>query len=218
MGFIYMLTSPSGKSYIGQTIRDIEERFKEHQQTSSVCVAISNAIKKYGWENFDKEWYECPDEDLNFDEELLVEEMGTLAPGGYNLREGGGSKGRPSEESRQKMSKAHIGKKGEKNGMYGKTHTEETKQKMSKAKSGERHPMYGKTGEKLPMYGKTDEKHPKTKRVYQYTLDGTYVDSFGPSRKAAQAVGKDDGANIRMCASGKQSSAYGFDWSYRRIL
>ena len=30
MGFIYMFTSPSNKSYIGQTTRTIEIRRKEH--------------------------------------------------------------------------------------------------------------------------------------------------------------------------------------------
>ncbi|AGE53122.1 GIY-YIG catalytic domain-containing endonuclease [Paramecium bursaria Chlorella virus Fr5L] len=132
MGFIYMLTSPSGKSYIGQTTRSIQKRFEQHQ-TRNDCVAISNAIKKYGWENIQKDWYKCPDEDLDFDEGLLVEEMGTLSPGGYNLMEGGGSSGKPSEETRQKMRKA-------KQNM-----SEETRQKMSEAKKGEKHPMFGKT-------------------------------------------------------------------------
>ncbi|AGE56182.1 GIY-YIG catalytic domain-containing endonuclease [Paramecium bursaria Chlorella virus NE-JV-1] len=102
MGFIYMLTSSSGKSYIGQTIRPIHERLAEHQYESSGCRAISAAIQKYGWENFEKEWYEVPDEDLNKHEELMVEVLGTLAPGGYNLKEGGGAHGRPSEESKKK--------------------------------------------------------------------------------------------------------------------
>ena len=31
MGKIYIFTSPSGKSYVGQTTRDIEERFGERQ-------------------------------------------------------------------------------------------------------------------------------------------------------------------------------------------
>ena len=110
MGYIYILTSPSGKSYIGQTTRPIEKRFQIHQQKSSNCVAIYRAIQKYGWDNFKKDWYECPDEDLNFDEELLVREMGTLAPRGYNLKEGGGSNGKHSEESKQKMSESHTGK------------------------------------------------------------------------------------------------------------
>ena len=145
MGFIYMLTFPSEKSYIGQTIRDIHKRLEEHQYASSGCVAVSRAIKKYGWENVKKEWYECPDEDLNFYEEMLVALLGTLSPGGYNLMEGGGSKGKPSEETKRRISEALSGEKhywygktGEKAFWYGKEHTEETKKKMSEAKSGEK--------------------------------------------------------------------------------
>ena len=135
MGFIYKLThKESRKSYIGQTIRDIEDRLKEHQLTSSGCRAISNAIQKHGWENFDKEWYEVPDEDLNFYEEMLVALLGTLAPGGYNLKEGGGN-GKLSEETKKKIKEANIGK----------TLSEETKQKLSDAMSGEKSHMYGKT-------------------------------------------------------------------------
>jgi len=231
MGFIYKLTFPSEKSYIGQTIRDIHKRFQAHQYPSSGCVAVCNAIKKYGWENVKKEWYEVPDEDLNFYEEMLVALLGTLSPGGYNLMEGGGSKGRPSEESKQKMCEAQT---GEKNPNYGRT--------------GEKHPMYGKTGEKHPMYGKTHteetkkkisdahigktqseetkqkmsdarygEKNYMSKKVYQYTLDGTYVDDFASSGEAARALGKTDGTLIRKCARGKLPSAYGFKWS-RELL
>ena len=112
MGFIYKLThKESGKAYIGQTLRDIHERLKERQLSSSGCRAISGAIQKHGWENFGKEWYEVPDEDLNKHEEMLVALFGTLSPGGYNLVEGGGSTGRPSEETKQKMSEAHSGEK-----------------------------------------------------------------------------------------------------------
>jgi len=198
MGFIYKLTSPSGKSYIGQTIRPIKERFEEHQYQNSYCVAICNAIQKYGWDNIDKDWYECPDEDLNFDEELLAREMGTLAPGGYNLREGGGATGKMSEGTKQKMSNARLGDKnpmfgnghllsGERNGMYGKTHTievkkiireanvgkilsEEHKQKVREAQIGKTHTeeskqkmSKSKRGDKHPMHGKTHTKEAKKK-------------------------------------------------------
>ncbi|ABT13924.1 hypothetical protein MT325_M370R [Paramecium bursaria chlorella virus MT325] len=186
MGFIYKLTlkKESRKAYIGQTIRDIHKRLEEHQLESSGCRAISSAIKKHGWDNFDKEWYEVPDEDLNFYEEMLVALLGTLAPGGYNLMEGGGSTGKRSEETKQKMSEAMTGEKhpmygktGEKHPMYGKMLTEETKKKISKAKSGEKNPMFGKehtdetkqkisealSGEKAFWYGKTHTEESKQK-------------------------------------------------------
>jgi group I intron endonuclease len=105
MGFIYISTSPSRKSYIGQTIQPIEERFKQHQRPSSKCRAFFGAIKKYGWENFDNHWYEVPDDELNFYEEMLVALMGTLAPDGYNLKEGGGNIGKMSEVVKKKLVK-----------------------------------------------------------------------------------------------------------------
>ncbi|ABT13665.1 hypothetical protein MT325_M111R [Paramecium bursaria chlorella virus MT325] len=239
MGFIYRLTFPSKKSYIGQTIRDIHKRLEEHQLSSSNCVAVYNAIKKYGWEKVEKEWYEVPDEDLNFYEEMLVALLGTLSPGGYNLKEGGGN-GRPSEETKQKMKEAQTGEKnhmygktGEKHPLYGKEHTEEIKQKQREAKTGEKNPMYGKTGEKNPMYGKEHTKESKekmskaqigeknhaSKRVYQYTLDGMYVDSFGSIEKAAQSLGKTNTSGISRCANPncKRKSAYGFKWSFTEL-
>ena len=193
MGFIYKLTFPSEKSYIGQTICDIHKRLEKHQYASSGCVAVRNAIQKYGWEKVEKEWYEVPDEDLNFYEEMLVALLGTLSPGGYNLKEGGGN-GKPSEESRQKMSEA---KTGEKHPMYGKEHTEESKQKMSEAKTG--------------------EKNSNSKKVYQYKLDGTYVNEFYSSGEAARALEKNNGSKIRSCACGDRKTAYGFKWSYTEL-
>lgn len=238
MGYIYILTSPIGKSYIGQTTRPIEKRFKAHQLKSSKCLAIYNAIKKYGWENFEKDWYECPDEDLNFDEDLLVTEMRTLTPYGYNIREGGGANGKHSEETKQKCRETKM---GEKNPNYGKSMSDEQKQKISEALSGEKNPNYGKPmseeqkqkigeaqrGEKGNMYGKVHaeetkqkmsdahlgDKNHNSKRVYQYALDGTFMASFGSTEEAGRHLNF-SGSSIRACARGKSKTSYGFRWSY----
>lgn len=249
-----MLTSPNGKSYIGQTTRPIQTRFEAHQQRSG-CRAIYNAIQKYGWDNFEKDWYECPDEDLDFDEELLVREMGTLVPWGYNLKEGGGANGKMSDESRQRMSDSMRGEKnpmygktGEKHPMYGKTPTEETRQKISKAQLGDKNHMFGKTpneqtkqklresrlGEKNHMFGKTPtdatkqkmsesktgDKNSRSKKIYQYDLNGTYIQSFGSCGEAAGYLNKKDGSKISECARGEQyrKTSYGFKWSYDEIF
>ena len=49
MGFIYILTFPSMKSYVGQTTRTLAKRFAEHRQDDSNCVLLKRAIDKYGW-------------------------------------------------------------------------------------------------------------------------------------------------------------------------
>jgi hypothetical protein len=239
MGYIYMLTSPSGKSYIGQTVRTIEKRLEEHETGKSIgCRAIYNAIKKYGWENFEKDWYECPDEDLNSEEKLLVRDMGTLSPDGYNLMDGGGSRGKPSDETKQKMSESMT---GDKHPMFGKPKSEETKQKMSEAQlgktpsdearqkmseaqRGEKHRNFGKTHSEETKRKMSDsvkgQKNHKSKRVYQYDLDGTLLGSFGSSGEAALHLKKDDGTSIRRCARGKRNynTAHGFKWSYENSM
>ena len=224
-----MITSPKGKSYIGQTIRSISERFKEHQKDNSKCVAIYGAIKKYGWENFEKEWYECPDKDLNDHEELMIEVLGTLAPDGYNLKEGGDN-GKLSDETKQKIGDAHRGKYvsvetrqkqreaqlGKEGYMRGKTHTEETKRKMSEAHLG-----ITRSEETRRKIGDASrgEKHVSSKKVYQYDLEGNLLGTFGSTGEAGRYVkgcGVNIGTNIGACARSKNrnKTAYGFKWSY----
>ncbi|AGE59473.1 GIY-YIG catalytic domain-containing endonuclease [Acanthocystis turfacea Chlorella virus OR0704.3] len=269
MGFIYRLTSPSGKSYVGQTTRPIEERLKEHQFPSSHCVAISNAIQHHGWENMKKEWHEIPDEDLNFYEEMLVAFLGTLSPCGYNLREGGGSGGKMSEEVKQKIREVNIGKTlsdthkqkirganlgktlsddhkqkiseaqfGKKNHMYGQNHTDKTKQKISDSTRGDKNHMFGqvrtdevkqKIAAARTGKGHTDEakkkisaaligeKNHNSKMVYQYDLNGAFVQSFSSTGEAARSLNKSSGSNIRSCARGECKSAHGFKWSYTEL-
>lgn len=218
----------NGKIYIGQTILSIEKRFERHQKKSSKCVAIYNAIKKYGWHNFEKDWYECPDEDLNFDEELLVREMGTLSPGGYNLKEGGGSNGKWSEESKQKMSKSHIGKilseehkKSISESLVGIPRTDETKLKISEAHRGEKNHMYGKTlseeTKRKMSESKRGEKNCTSKIVYQYDLEGNLLGSFASVGEAIRQIV--NGSKISACARGnpRYKTAGGFKWSYDQL-
>jgi group I intron endonuclease len=141
MGVIYKLTSPSGKSYIGQTKRSIETRIKEHFKCFGNCIALENAIKKYG----DKMEYEIlletNDEQLNFYETRMIDVYNTMEPRGYNIRTGG-HVSTHSELSCERMRQAKLGIK---NHNFGKPRTDEAKQAISEAKSGEKHHFYGKT-------------------------------------------------------------------------
>lgn len=233
MGHIYMIKNKSnGKIYIGQTIRPIKTRLREHGSGKNGCRLIHRAIKKYGWHNFEKDWYECPGEDLNKHENWMINLMGTLAPDGYNLKEGGRSNGKYSDESKQKMSESQ---KGDKNHNFGKTPSEKTKQKLKEAHLGDKCYWYGKTPsdetkqkisksnmgkirteetkQKMSESKKGENNH-NSKRVYQYDLDGTFIGSFGSCGEAALYLNKKDGSKISKCARNKQKTAYDFNWSY----
>lgn len=89
MYLIYKHTSPSGKSYIGQT-NDYDRRCRDHQQPSSRCVKFRAAINKYGWDNFT---HEILEESLtlllaNEQEEYWIN-FYDCVNSGYNLLNGG---------------------------------------------------------------------------------------------------------------------------------
>ena len=154
-GCIYMvICTPTRKAYVGQTI-NFKKRQYNHNETSSHCFAIHNAIQKYGKESF--EWHvienNIPIEDLGYREIFWIASLNTISPNGYNIRNGGNIS--PiSEETRRKISES---KKGS-------THTIETKRKISKSKTGQKYGPHSKEakrkigdaqrGKLSPRYGK----------------------------------------------------------------
>lgn len=91
-GYIYKYTSPSGKSYIGQTINSLADRAKS--LTTGIgykkCSLFWKAINKYGWSNFLASiLIEVPIEELNKKEQEYINYYNTIAPNGYNLANGG---------------------------------------------------------------------------------------------------------------------------------
>lgn len=93
-GFIYKITNiVNGKSYIGQTVQDVKERFYQHCATKcSKAVsnmAIHKAIKKYGKSNFTIEVIEEIDSaNLNDREKYWIKYYNSYN-NGYNSTEGG---------------------------------------------------------------------------------------------------------------------------------
>jgi group I intron endonuclease len=142
MGYIYCITSPSGKKYIGQTIRDYKKRFNEHCKLPGSCILLENAIKKYGKESMTFEILEEIDnQDLDQCEVFYINHFNTMEPNGYNIRSGG-IDAIHSEESRNRMRNAKLGYK---NHNFGKPRTDAAKHAISLAKCGENHHFFGKT-------------------------------------------------------------------------
>jgi len=112
MGFIYKITNKiNGKYYIGQTLNDVEERWKQHCEPNSCKKSlIGRAIKKYNKDNFNFEIIaKCENDKINELEWYYVKIYNSLFPNGYNLKEGGGSKGKASELTKRKISLSKIG-------------------------------------------------------------------------------------------------------------
>ena len=140
MGLIYKLTTPSGKIYIGQTTRTLEQRYKEHCSGYEKTI-ICKAIQKYGSDNISKEiLFEGNDEELDEKEKYFIELFDSMEPNGYNIRSGG-SNGKHSELSKQRMREKKLGPL---NHNYGKPRSDEFKQIMKEKKTGCNHHFYGK--------------------------------------------------------------------------
>ena len=92
MAYLYRLTSPKGKSYIGVTSLPVERRWREHELAAGKKsnFAVHNAINKYGWENFKKEVLVVSDFDYIKNLEIkCISAFNTKYPNGYNLTDGG---------------------------------------------------------------------------------------------------------------------------------
>ncbi|MDI7817960.1 GIY-YIG nuclease family protein [Clostridioides difficile] len=119
---IYKVTNLiNNKIYIGQTILDLKTRKRQHENSYKYGYryAFSNAINKYGKENFKWEilYVASNIEDLNERESYYIKKYKSLTTqNGYNLK-GGGKNSFLTEDVKMKISNSQMGKL---NHMYGK--------------------------------------------------------------------------------------------------
>lgn len=142
--YIYKITNlVNHKIYIGQT-GDLKKRWSEHKSAAKVSKntrqIVTQAIKKYGPENFSFELVEvCSSiEDANFKESSNIISHNSMIPNGYNIENGGRSGNKMSDESKKKLSKSMIGNKNGSNSFLNHKHTEEAKRKVSAARKGKK--------------------------------------------------------------------------------
>lgn len=139
-GYIYKITSPSGKCYIGLT-KNFKQRMKQHEKDSKKGKRVFyKAITKYGFNNFKKEILEVVEcetreelyKKLEEKEKFYIKKFDSFN-NGYNGTEGGeGTLGLFGEKNpffNKKHKKTSIDKIREK--ALNRTHTKETKDKIS---------------------------------------------------------------------------------------
>ena len=211
---IYMWTSPSGKSYIGQSV-DLQKRkgaflrFGDRYGGEKINCARKKYNHKSLWNYTILEY--CDIDKLNKCERYYIELYDTIN-NGYNCESGGNENKIVSDEVKRKLSEAMKGKRcGENHPMWGRHLTEEQKRKMSKAKKGENNPMYGKhrddeTKDKIRL------RH--NKPVIQFTKEGTFVVEYESALVAKNITGIDS-SNISKCCLGKLKTAGGFKWAFK---
>ena len=104
---------------------------------------------------------------------------------GYN-KNYGGYRGRPTEETKKKISENHAHTKGEDHPMYGKHHTEEARKKMSEANS---------------------------KPVVQINPNTNETKVWGSAYEAGRQGGFNN-KHISLCCNDKQKTHKGFKWMF----
>lgn len=156
MGFLYKLTFPSGKSYIGITSKSIKRRIVHHVSCArrGGRWAVHAAIRKFGESSFEVQVLAEVDDwpQLCRMEVEAIREHQTKTPHGYNLSDGGeGFQGyKFTPEQRAASSRARKGKNLRNSRALGYRHTEEALRKIAEAGRGrvvsaERRAKIGKT-------------------------------------------------------------------------
>ena len=212
MGYIYKITNKiDNKIYIGQTIGDLERRWKTHLNTGSNCRYLKSAINKYGVDNFDFKLVCITFDNLLDNMEIkYIEQYNCLVPNGYNLRLGGNS-GRHNAETKQKISETL--KKRYDNGLIhskpqlGKPHSEIHKKKLSEANKGKRRSQ--ETINKMILSRRKN-------KIIQFDILGNRLNSFDSCKEAGEYIGTTK-ANINHCCTGKRKTAKGYVWKYESI-
>ena len=88
-GYIYLITNKlDNKQYVGQTARDVEERFLEHCCEASGYSKLHGVIQEYGWQGFKVEVLEeVPLSELDEREIYWIDKLQTQI-NGYNIAPG----------------------------------------------------------------------------------------------------------------------------------
>ena len=184
-GYIYKIESPSGKIYIGQTINIINRKSCYKRMQCKTQPIIYNSLKKYGWEQHKFEIIEK--HILNIDKKILNEReifwidfYNSFGKNGMNCNKGGnGQIGYvTSEETKQKLRNANLGKKL----------SQSTKDKISKNNSRWNKGKKYKTGKTKIISEETKQKLRNANLGKKYINRKQSVPPWNKDKKQAQST------------------------------
>lgn len=198
MGYIYKVTNIiNNKIYIGQTIKSVTTRWKEHCQRSlknSKCH-FHLAIKKYGIKNFLVEELikvnATTTSELKFKLDLLERSyihFYNSYNSGYNSTIGGD------------------------NGVIGLKMSKETRQKMSEIRLGRKYKQFNPQTQEFE-YLYSSKKAAYINPILQYDLNGNFIKEWINITSAADYLNIDSGVIYRACK--RNGSSHNYQWRYK---
>lgn len=188
MGWIYKITNPTGRIYIGQTVslarRVSDYRFKKKRFNTIVF----NSINKYGWEAHTFEVVEEVENNLLSERERFwIKELDTyvgINRNGMNMTIGGeGHCGTWMHDVERRKRQAVVFS-GEGNPFYGKKHSDSVRKVIAKLTS-ERNKRMGIT---VPKHGAEKGRLKVIKSVVVYDTLGRFVSEYCSITEAAKCL------------------------------
>lgn len=225
--FIYKISSPSGKIYIGQTV-NVQNRLTKYKNL--FCkgqTKLFSSIKKYGWEKHKFEIiHECPIDTSDYWEIFYIKKFKTFdSKNGLNLTSGG-KKGTMSEQGKEKLRKYFTGRKrspetiekmkkslkGRKPWNKGIPMTEEGKENLRLKNLGKKHSEETRKKQSIKTKGRSKN----GRRVFQYNLSLNFIQEFCSIRNASKTLNIGE-RNISQALTKDSKTAGGFKWRYKLI-
>lgn len=202
------------KKYVGLTCQKPEDRWGSNGNRYKKVGRFYLAIQKYGWDNFE---HKILEEDLTFKqackkEQYYIKQYNTFdRKYGYNCTTGGESGNHLSEETKEKLRLANLGKSPANKGV---PLTEEQKQKLIKAKTGKKlkprtieHCNAISEGLKKSWVGRTTP----VVGVNILTKEKIYFESIAKTKE----FGFNNGT-VRQCLCGYCKTHKGYKWYYQK--
>lgn len=218
MGFIYKITSPTGRLYVGQT-KHIARRinlykYKIVKNVGWKNAMIMNSLQKYGWAAHKFEIIEeCGDEQLSEREKFWIKELNTYCfdnPRNMNMSRGGEDGAKPWMHDLERRKQQSERFTGEGNPFYGKTHTPEQREKKSKQVSE----YNKKIGWQVPEWGVEKGRDIVRKPIVCYDRNGEFVKEFNCARTASKEMELEH-TSISMCCNLKRTHVGGYVFRYK---
>lgn len=227
-GIIYKATGPTGKVYIGKTVRGLGKRRTQHYSNAlnanhaAYNTKFYRAIRKHGTITFEWDVIARASELILGDEESKFILLYDSYKNGYNSTLGGeGITGlKHTQKAKDKISKASSERNaGSGNPRYGVKLSEITKNKISASNSCKKQGETARRKKSKSLSGRPKSRNSRDAiafsmgRPFLVFKDGDFVGRWVNQRGCAEDIGANR-TGIRMCLCKKRQTHHGYVFVY----